>query len=109
MQRKRKRKESTLSDIIRYTRKKPRYTNLSKHLEQLDGLIGMQELQKSIVAQIQFIITTGGKLDGHFLNTVLQGPPGTGKTLMARAIASECSREGRKVAFFMRKGADCLR
>ena len=36
------------------------------------------------------------------------GPPGTGKTLIARALASECSREGRKVAFFMRKGADCL-
>ena len=36
------------------------------------------------------------------------GPPGTGKTLMARALASECSRDGRKVAFFMRKGADCL-
>ena len=86
MQRKRKRKESTLSDIIRYTRKKPRYTNLSKHLEQLDGLIGMQELKKSIVAQIQFIITTGGKLDGHFLNTVLQGPPGTGKTTVAEIL-----------------------
>ena len=36
------------------------------------------------------------------------GPPGTGKTLMARALASECSQDGRKVAFFMRKGADCL-
>ena len=36
------------------------------------------------------------------------GPPGTGKTLIARALASECSSEGRKVAFFMRKGADCL-
>ena len=36
------------------------------------------------------------------------GPPGTGKTLMARALASECSQENRKVAFFMRKGADCL-
>uniref|UniRef100_A0A914E6G2 Bromo domain-containing protein n=1 Tax=Acrobeloides nanus TaxID=290746 RepID=A0A914E6G2_9BILA len=36
------------------------------------------------------------------------GPPGTGKTLVARALANECSRENRKVAFFMRKGADCL-
>lgn len=36
------------------------------------------------------------------------GPPGTGKTLVARALASECSNDGRKVAFFMRKGADCL-
>ncbi|XP_026084340.1 ATPase family AAA domain-containing protein 2-like isoform X1 [Carassius auratus] len=36
------------------------------------------------------------------------GPPGTGKTLVARALANECSQGERKVAFFMRKGADCL-
>ncbi|KAL7381337.1 hypothetical protein ABVT39_004286 [Epinephelus coioides] len=36
------------------------------------------------------------------------GPPGTGKTLVARALANECSHGNRRVAFFMRKGADCL-
>lgn len=36
------------------------------------------------------------------------GPPGTGKTLTARALANTCSSVGKKVAFFMRKGADCL-
>uniref|UniRef100_A0A3B4ENX9 ATPase family AAA domain-containing protein 2 n=1 Tax=Pygocentrus nattereri TaxID=42514 RepID=A0A3B4ENX9_PYGNA len=36
------------------------------------------------------------------------GPPGTGKTLVARALANECSSGEKKVAFFMRKGADCL-
>ena len=36
------------------------------------------------------------------------GPPGTGKTLVARALANECSTDGKKVAFFMRKGADCM-
>ncbi|XP_025111165.1 ATPase family AAA domain-containing protein 2-like isoform X3 [Pomacea canaliculata] len=36
------------------------------------------------------------------------GPPGTGKTLVARALANECSLGGQRVAFFMRKGADCL-
>jgi len=34
---------------------------------------------------------------------------GTGKTLLARALANECSNiGGKKVAFFMRKGADIL-
>jgi len=36
------------------------------------------------------------------------GPPGTGKTLMARALVNECSHDGKKVAFFMRKGSDVL-
>ncbi|GBP30143.1 ATPase family AAA domain-containing protein 2 [Eumeta japonica] len=41
---------------------------------------------------------------------LFHGPPGTGKTLLARALANECSLVGgRKVAFFMRKGADCLK
>uniref|UniRef100_A0A8D0L9Z8 ATPase family AAA domain containing 2B n=1 Tax=Sphenodon punctatus TaxID=8508 RepID=A0A8D0L9Z8_SPHPU len=39
---------------------------------------------------------------------LLYGPPGTGKTLVARALANECSQGDKKVAFFMRKGADCL-
>lgn len=36
------------------------------------------------------------------------GPPGTGKTLTARALAACCSSTGKKVSFFMRKGADVL-
>lgn len=40
---------------------------------------------------------------------LFHGPPGTGKTLCARALASASSGvAGRSVAFFMRKGADCL-
>lgn len=39
---------------------------------------------------------------------LFHGPPGTGKTLIARALANECSQGERKVAFFIRKGADCL-
>ncbi|KFP37469.1 ATPase family AAA domain-containing protein 2, partial [Chlamydotis macqueenii] len=39
---------------------------------------------------------------------LFHGPPGTGKTLVARALANECSQGGRRIAFFMRKGADCL-
>lgn len=39
---------------------------------------------------------------------LFHGPPGTGKTLMARALAASCSTQGKKITFFMRKGADCL-
>ncbi|EPS71183.1 hypothetical protein M569_03576, partial [Genlisea aurea] len=39
---------------------------------------------------------------------LLCGPPGTGKTLVARALACAASKAGRKVSFYMRKGADVL-
>ncbi|RMZ56943.1 hypothetical protein APUTEX25_005005, partial [Auxenochlorella protothecoides] len=40
---------------------------------------------------------------------LFHGPPGTGKTLVARALASHAAASsGRRVAFFMRKGADIL-
>ncbi|XP_049875889.1 ATPase family AAA domain-containing protein 2-like [Pectinophora gossypiella] len=40
---------------------------------------------------------------------LFHGPPGTGKTLLARALAQESSLvRGKKVAFFMRKGADIM-
>lgn len=57
---------------------------------------------------------------------LFHGPPGTGKTLLARALAASCRSNGRGIcthlilffkdynlfyfhlAFFMRKGADCL-
>ncbi|KAM7255273.1 hypothetical protein ACFE04_020514 [Oxalis oulophora] len=39
---------------------------------------------------------------------LLCGPPGTGKTLIARALACSASKAGKKVSFYMRKGADVL-
>ena len=75
-----------MAEILRFTRRNKRFKELHKHLKTLDGLIGMKDLKESIVSQIQFIITTGGQLDSHFLNTSLVGPPGTGKTTVAEIL-----------------------
>lgn len=39
---------------------------------------------------------------------LLHGYPGTGKTLVVRALIGSCSRGEKKIAYFARKGADCL-
>lgn len=83
-QKKRKKNQSDLLEMIRYFRKKNK--KLHQYLIQLDNFIGMKSLKESIVNQIQFIITNKGDIDGHFLNTVLQGDPGCGKTTVAECI-----------------------
>ncbi len=91
MQRKRKRgharlHRSSLEKMIAFTRKKNKYKDLHKHLKRLNSLIGMESLKEAVVSQIQFIITNDGKLDEHFINTVLLGPPGCGKTTVAEVL-----------------------
>uniref|UniRef100_J3L2Q2 PHD-type domain-containing protein n=2 Tax=Oryza brachyantha TaxID=4533 RepID=J3L2Q2_ORYBR len=39
---------------------------------------------------------------------LLHGHPGTGKTLVVRALIGACSQGNRRIAYFARKGADCL-
>ncbi|CAN0891298.1 ATPase histone chaperone YTA7 [Linum grandiflorum] len=39
---------------------------------------------------------------------LLHGYPGTGKTLVVRALIGACAQGDKKIAYFARKGADCL-
>ncbi|KAE9415861.1 hypothetical protein Angca_009909, partial [Angiostrongylus cantonensis] len=72
---------------------------LGAHIQSLKEIVLFPMLYPEIFKQFNIMPPKG---------VVFYGPPGTGKTLMARALANECSRGGRKVTFFMRKGADCL-
>ncbi|CAJ0603191.1 unnamed protein product [Cylicocyclus nassatus] len=72
---------------------------LGSHIQSLKEVVLFPMLYPEIFKQFSIRPPKG---------VVFYGPPGTGKTLMARALANECSKGGKKVAFFMRKGADCL-
>lgn len=72
---------------------------LSRHIASLKEMVVFPLLYPEIFEKFKIQPPRG---------CLFYGPPGTGKTLVARALANECSVGDRRVAFFMRKGADCL-
>lgn len=72
---------------------------LQDHINQLKEMVLIPLLYPELFQQFQVTPPRG---------VLFHGPPGTGKTLMARALAASVSSEGRKITFYMRKGADAL-
>lgn len=72
---------------------------LDNYIDQLKEMVALPLLYPELYQNFNITPPRG---------VLFHGPPGTGKTLMARALAASCSSEGRKITFFMRKGADIL-
>ena len=72
---------------------------LDDHINQLKEMVALPLLYPEVFMQFHVTPPRG---------VLFHGPPGTGKTLLARALASSVSSQGKKVTFYMRKGADAL-
>jgi hypothetical protein len=72
---------------------------LQDHIDHLKEMVSLPLLYPEIFLRFHIVPPRG---------VLFHGPPGTGKTLLARALASSVSSQGRKVTFYMRKGADAL-
>ena len=72
---------------------------LEGHIDQLKEMVSLPLLYPEIFMRFKITPPRG---------VLFHGPPGTGKTLLARALASSVSSQGKKVTFYMRKGADAL-
>jgi hypothetical protein len=72
---------------------------LQGHIDQLKEMVSLPLLYPEVFQRFHIVPPRG---------VLFHGPPGTGKTLLARALANSVSSEGRKVTFYMRKGADAL-
>lgn len=72
---------------------------LDDHINHLKEMVMLPLLYPEVFQQFHVTPPRG---------VLFHGPPGTGKTLLARALASSVSSSGKKVTFYMRKGADAL-
>lgn len=72
---------------------------LQGHIDQLKEMVQLPLLYPELF--IKFHVTPPRGVLFH-------GPPGTGKTLLARALANSVGSGGKKISFYMRKGADAL-
>ncbi|KAJ8120798.1 hypothetical protein ONZ43_g2587 [Nemania bipapillata] len=69
------------------------------HIEQLKEMVQLPLLYPEMFTRFHVTPPRG---------VLFHGPPGTGKTLLARALANSVGFGGRKITFYMRKGADAL-
>ncbi|WPG97448.1 tat-binding like 7 [Acrodontium crateriforme] len=72
---------------------------LDDHIDRLKEMVALPLLYPEVFQRFHVTPPRG---------VLFHGPPGTGKTLLARALASSVSSQGKKVTFYMRKGADAL-
>ncbi|CAG8955209.1 hypothetical protein HYFRA_00007225 [Hymenoscyphus fraxineus] len=72
---------------------------LDGHIDQLKEMVQMPLLYPELFMKFHVTPPRG---------VLFHGPPGTGKTLLARALAATVGSGGRKITFYMRKGADAL-
>jgi ATPase family AAA domain-containing protein 2 len=72
---------------------------LAGHIDALKEMVQMPLLYPELFLKFHVTPPRG---------VLFHGPPGTGKTLLARALAASVGSGGRKITFYMRKGADAL-
>ncbi|KAI2465924.1 AAA-domain-containing protein [Annulohypoxylon bovei var. microspora] len=72
---------------------------LEGHIDQLKEMVQLPLLYPELFSKFHVTPPRG---------VLFHGPPGTGKTLLARALANTVGIGGKKITFYMRKGADAL-
>lgn len=72
---------------------------LESHVNQLKEMVLLPLLYPELFSRLHVTPPRG---------VLFHGPPGTGKTLLARALSNSVTSAGKRVTFYMRKGAEVL-
>jgi SpoVK/Ycf46/Vps4 family AAA+-type ATPase len=89
-----------LDEKIEYNINLESLHNIKEPLQELNNMIGMNDLKQNIVDQILYFsqnlhkVTKTGESSGDYMHTVIYGPPGTGKTEIARIMGKIYSKMG---------------
>lgn len=86
-----------LDPEIKYNINMTALHNIKEPLEELNNMIGMNELKNNIIDQILYFVQELHKnknTSGDFMHTVIYGPPGTGKTEIAKMMGKIYSKLG---------------
>ena len=84
-------------DNVKYNINMKVLHDIKEPLQELNNMIGMNELKINIVDQILYFIQELHKNNlayGDFMHTVIYGPPGTGKTEIAKIMGKIYSKIG---------------
>jgi hypothetical protein len=86
-------------ESVKYSVDLTRIHNIAKPLRELNAMVGLNDLKKTLVDQILYFAqdlhkSPGGTDTMDYMHTVLYGPPGTGKTEVAMLMAKIYSSLG---------------
>jgi hypothetical protein len=69
---------------VKYSVDLPKLKKIVPHLEELNNMIGMDDIKKSLTNQLMYFLQ--GFEFKHMLHTIIEGPPGVGKTCLGKLL-----------------------
>jgi ABC-type uncharacterized transport system fused permease/ATPase subunit len=69
---------------VKYSIDLPKLKNIIPHLQELNNMIGMEDIKKSLSYQLMYFLQ--GFEFKHMLHTIIEGPPGVGKTCLGKLL-----------------------
>ena len=69
---------------VRYSIDLPKLNKIVPHLNELNEMIGMQDIKTSLTYQLMYFLQ--GFEFKHMLHTIIEGPPGVGKTCLGKIL-----------------------
>ena len=84
-----------LSEDVEYSVNMERLHSASEPLRQLNAMIGLKELKRSVCDQVVYYVQGLHEgSDNDYMHTVIEGPPGTGKTEVAKILGQMFAKLG---------------